>query len=47
VKSLDSKNLKLELSYLKDAWEESNKTKPEIFQQISDVMRKSFKDKKP
>ena len=47
VESLDSENLKSELSYLKDAWEESNKTKPKTFQQISDMMRKSFKDKKP
>ena len=47
VQSLDIGNLKLELSYCKDAWEESNKTKPETFQQISDMMKKSFKDKKP
>lgn len=38
VKSLDSENLKLEFSYLKNAWEESNKTKPETFQQMSDMM---------
>ena len=47
VKSLYSENLKLELTYLREAWQESNKTEPETFQQISDMMRKSFKDKKP
>ena len=46
VKSLDSENLKSELTYLREAWKESNKTDPVTFQQISDMMRKSFKDKK-
>ena len=39
--------MKLDLTYLREAWEESNKTEPETFQQISDMMRKSFKDKNP
>ena len=47
VKSLDSENLKRELTYLREAWYQSNNTDPDTFQQISDMMRNSFKDKMP
>ena len=47
VKSLDSENLKRELTYLREAWYQSNNTDPDTFQKISDMMRNSFKDKIP
>ena len=47
MRALESENLKRELTYLREVWYQSNNTDPDTFQQISDMMRNSFKDKIP